>query len=125
MSAWDVWGVPITGGQPTLLLSEAPHRARLYGLYAPQYLADGGRIAFPQSDHVISVAAPGRSPQPLVTTDLPMWGFVMSPDRTRIAYDTEEGTHVVNLATGEDRLVTGGQRARWVGNDTLFVEVPR
>lgn len=125
--AWDVWSVPITGGGSTLVIPNAPDRgtANLRYLYAPQYLADGEQIAFPQSDRLLSVAAPGRSPQPFVTTDVPMWAFAMSPDRSRIAYDTEEGTHVVNLATGEDQLVTGGQRARWVGNDTLFVEVPR
>ncbi len=122
--AWDIWSVPITGGESTLVIPGTGQGSASH-LYSPQYLADGEQIAFPQSDRLISVAAPGRSPQPLVTTDVPTWGFAMSPDRTRIAYDTKEGTHVVNLATGEDQLVTSGRRARWVGNDTLFIEVPR
>lgn len=57
----------------------------------------------------------------MLATEADVDALVMSPDRTRIAYDSGAGTHVVELTTGNDELVTNHHLAGWVGNHTLLV----
>ncbi len=80
-TAWDVWEVPVAGGEPTRLFENAD---------APQYLADG-RIAFfrdgsgDDSPDTLVAAAPGGEPEVLVEYEAED-GTAASPDGTRIAY---------------------------------------
>jgi Tol biopolymer transport system component len=115
-ATWDAWAVPVTGGTPTLVLRNAQWAG---------YLADGKRIAFvPSKAERISIASPGGLRRTLVKTPGHSWPMSISPDRTKIVYESASGTHVVDVATGEASLVAAdGQLAWWAGNDTLFVEV--
>jgi Tol biopolymer transport system component len=66
------------------------------------------------------VDADGGDPRALVEGDaieFPQW----SPDGTRIAYRDTDGIHVVDVATGETSLVSTGDRADWVDEDTLVI----
>lgn len=120
-AAWDVWTVPATGGEPTLLLRNGAH---------PQYLADGQQVAFipplteQQRDEPqpIVIASATGSRRTLVETEGEMWNIAISPDRTKILYNNGTGSHVVDVETGEDTAVPDAERSRWAGDDTLFVE---
>jgi Tol biopolymer transport system component len=115
---WDVWSVPVTGGEPTLVVSDAS-----MGVYGP----DGGQLAYldePRgkwaSSRLMVVDFDGREPRVLVEgsgIEFPSW----SPDGTRIAYTDADGIHVVDVATGATSLVAEGGLADWFGNNTLVV----
>jgi Tol biopolymer transport system component len=115
---WDLWSVPISGGEPTLLVRNAST-----GVYAP----GGGAIAYLDaplgyyaSPRLMLADIDGGDPRVLVEGDRiesPEW----SPDGTRIAYVDTDGTHVVDVSTGEVSLVARGDRASWLGNDMLVI----
>jgi Tol biopolymer transport system component len=115
---WDLWSVPVAGGEPTLLV----HNASM-GVYAP----DGGTLAYldsPRGDWTSSrliVADVGLQRLKLRVQgdriEFPRW----SPDGTRIAYTDADGIHVVDVSTGEASLVAEGVTSDWFGDDTLVV----
>ena len=125
---WDVWSVPVAGGEPTLVVRNAS-----MGVYAP----DGETLAYldsPRGDWTSSrlmlADVDGSDPENdgavvaarlLVEGDeiaFPRW----SPDGTRIAYTDADGTHTVDVSTGETSLVTGDAGVLdWFGDDTLVV----
>jgi len=116
---WDVWSVPVTGGEPTLLVPDAG-----MGVYSP----DGGSLAYldaPRgvwtSSRLMVAGADVSEPRLLVQgdkIDFPRW----SPDGTRIAYTDVGGTYVVDVATGETSLVAAeGEVADWFDEDTLVI----
>jgi dipeptidyl aminopeptidase/acylaminoacyl peptidase len=115
---WDIWSVPVAGGEPTLLVRNAS-----MGVYAP----DGGTLAYldaPRgywsSSRLMVADADGSDPRLLVEgnqIDIPRW----SPDGTRIAYTDADGIHVVDVSTGEASLVAEGETSDWLGDDTLVV----
>ena len=95
---WDVWSVPVTGGEPTLLLENA---------MLPTYFPDGKEIAFVQptdADLVglnISIADAQGSRRTLVQAKKGIWWPTISPDGSRIAYQDGGAIYVVDVATGE------------------------
>jgi dipeptidyl aminopeptidase/acylaminoacyl peptidase len=116
---WDVWSVPVAGGEPTLVVRDAS-----MGVYAP----DGKTLAYldsPRGDwsssRLMVAGADGSDPRLLVQGDeisFPRW----SPDGTRIAYSDTDGTRVVDVSTGEASLVTADAGVLdWFGDDTLVV----
>jgi len=115
---WDLWSVPVVGGEPTLVV----HNASM-GVYAP----DGGTLAYldsPRGDWTSSrlmlADVDGSDPRLLAHGDqieFPRW----SPDGTRIAYTDADGIHVVDVSTGEASLVAEGSKSDWFGDDTLVV----
>ena len=115
-TAWDVWEVPVAGGEPTRLFQNAD---------APQYLADG-RIAFfrpgadDDSPDTLVAAAPGGEPQVLVEYQAED-GTAASPDGTRIAYVDNSVLHLLDLASGESETLADADRFAWVGDDRLLV----
>jgi hypothetical protein len=115
---WDLWSVPVAGGEPTLVVRDAS-----MGVYGP----DGETLAYldaPRgywsSTRLMVADADGSDPRVLVEGDqieIPRW----SPDGTRIAYTDADGIHVVHVSTGETSLVAEGGTSDWFGDDTLVV----
>jgi len=115
---WDLWSVPVAGGEPTLVVRNAS-----MGVYAP----DGGTLAYLDSprgywtsSRLMVADVDGSDPRLLVQGDrieFPRW----SPDGTRIAYTDADGIHVVDVFTGETSLVAEGGTSDWFGDDTLVV----
>jgi Tol biopolymer transport system component len=110
---YDLWSVPVTGGEPTLV-----RRAATFGDYSP----DGNQIAFVEDggfgDLFVAPTAGGRA-QKLATGEIvvPRW----SPDGTRIAYnDGSGGVYVVDVRTGDQTLVVESEHLpAWVDDDRL------
>jgi Tol biopolymer transport system component len=116
---WDVWSVPVAGGDPTLAVHDAG-----MGVYSP----DGASVAYldaPRgvwtSSRLMVAGADGSDPRVLVQgdkIDFPQW----SPDGTRIGYADVGGIYVVDVATGETSLVAeGGDAPDWFDEDTLVI----
>jgi Tol biopolymer transport system component len=117
-SRWDVWTVPVAGGEPTLMVSDAS-----MGVYSP----DGESLAYldaPRgiwtSSRLMVAGADGSDPRLLVEGDkieFPLW----SPDGSRIAYTDGGRDYVVDVATGATTLVAVGGPADWFDEDTLVI----
>lgn len=116
---WDLWSVPVAGGEPTLVRRDAA-----VGVYAPDgrtlaYLdaPDGGSDGWASSLWLVN--ADGSDPRPLV--DGGFHSLRWSPDGTRIAYAGSGEIHVVDVATGEFSHVADGGLGDWLDDDTLVV----
>jgi len=117
---WDVWSVPVTGGEPTLVLRNAAF---------PMYFPDGKEVAFvvPTSSNFagysIGTARAGGegSRRTLVESENTVWLPTMSPDGTGIAYRDGSSIYVVDVPTGESSKVADGETAAWLDDDTLLV----
>ena len=117
---WDLWSVPVAGGEPTLVRRDAA-----MGVYSP----DGTTLAYldaPRSERgdgwsssLWLVDADGSDPRLLVDGDFDFLRW--SPDGTRIAYAGDGEIHVVDVATGESTNVADGDTAEWFDDDTLVV----
>lgn len=111
----DVWTVPVTGGEPTLVIRDAAQ---------PEFLSDGRRIAFvqpgstPLTGSVVAVLATGGKPQPLFEMPDEVIDFQLSPDGTR-ALTSGDGAKMVDLGTGE--MSDLDANAQWAGNDRILV----
>jgi dipeptidyl aminopeptidase/acylaminoacyl peptidase len=116
---WDVWSVPVTGGEPALMLRDAAF---------PVYFPDGKAIAFvePRASSPggvsIQIADAEGSRRTLVEADsYGIWWPSVSPDGTKIAYQEAGSIYVVDVSTGESSKVAKGDNADWLDNDTLIV----
>jgi Tol biopolymer transport system component len=117
---FDVWTVPVTGGEPTLVLRNA---------LFPMVLPDGERIAFVKpsgfdlSGDRISIADAEGSRRTLVEANVAIGFPTMSPDGTGIAYQDDGSIYVVDVSTGESSKVSDGNyfNAAWLDNHTLIV----
>ena len=123
----DVWSVPVTGGEPTLVIEDAEF---------PTPLPDG-TIAFVRNTFrgiwVASIGDPG-SARPLIPQDETVMWLAASPDGTKLMYAREASgprppadpgaVNVVDVGTGavENVLTTRGATlfAEWLDNDTLI-----
>jgi Tol biopolymer transport system component len=118
---FDVWSVPVTGGEPTLVLRNA---------LFPMALPDGEGIAFVKpsgfdlSGDRISIADAEGSRRTLVEANIAIGFPTMSPDGSRIAYRDGSSIYVVDVSTGESSKVADGNaddNAAWLDDDTLIV----
>jgi dipeptidyl aminopeptidase/acylaminoacyl peptidase len=127
---WDVWSVPVTGGEPLLVLRNAAFpMLRAEG-------PEGSQIAFllPQADDFAGRSIMSGRPIPgsdirstLVEANFSIWWPTLSPDGRWIAYEDGGHIYVVDIANldagprGELSKVAEGNTAEWLDNDTLIV----
>lgn len=117
-TTFDAWSVPVTGGEPTIVLQDAA---------IPMYLPDGKTIAFAEIassadvGRAISIADAQGSRRTLVTANEWIWVPTLSPDGSSIAYGDGGSIFVVDVSTGVSKEVAAGDFAEWVGDDTLLV----
>ena len=114
---WDLWSVPVAGGEPSLLARNASVAA--YGPDGAIAYLDSPR-GYWASSRLVIAGVDGGDPRVLVEgdqIDWPRW----SPDGTRIAYSDGDGIHVVDVSTGQTSLVAEGESADWFGEETLVV----
>jgi hypothetical protein len=118
-AVWDLWSVPVSGGEPTLERKNAG-----FGAYSP----DGGTMAYLSPidettfDSTGLWVAPvdGGAPRELVTGSHIRWPK-WSPDGTRIAYGEGEDIYVMDVASGTTTKVANGEDVDWFDDDTLVV----
>jgi Tol biopolymer transport system component len=124
VTKWDVWSVPVTGGDPTLVLRNA-----LFPMLRPEG-PEGERIAFVSpmaadlAGHRIMTGRPTPESdlrQTLVKANDTIWWATMSPDGSRIAYRDGGSIYVVDVSTGESSKVAEGSVPEWLDADTLIV----
>lgn len=116
---FDVWSVPVKGGEPTLVLRNA---------FFPMVLPDG-EVAFVRPSGVdlsggrISIADAEGSRRTLVEANVAIEFPTMSPDGSGIAYQDGGFIYVVDVSTGESSKVADGDyfNAAWLDDDTLIV----
>lgn len=122
--SWDLWTIPATGGEPTLLRRNAAHGSysptdpTIAYLKQPRFDIENGSFG---SGSIWLADADGNDARLLVEgpgLHWPRW----SPDGTRIAYADEDGVYVVNVATGETSRIIDGGAAEWLDDHRLIVE---
>jgi Tol biopolymer transport system component len=113
---YDVWSLPSTGGEPTLVMQNAAQWVPL-----PE---EAGAFVMPADDHFVGprmeiMTAEGRR------TLVEAGGILApsaSPDGSRIVYsDDNADIYIVDVATGEPTKVADGYNASWLDDDTLVV----
>ena len=118
-ATWDLWSVPVTGGEPTLLARNAAQattsEGSTYAFLRPNgEFFTGSRLVIATTDGVRTlVKGTGE-------IDFPK----MSPDGSRIAYGVNNVIYVVDVPTGESSKVADGRMAAWLDDDTLIVAPP-
>ena len=122
---WDVWSVPVTGGEPTLVLRNAS-----FPMLNPAGGPEGVAIGFvsPRPDSFAGRSIMTGRPIPdsdirrtLVEAKSSIWWPTFSPDGRRIAYQDGGSIYVVNVGTGNSSKLANGHTAEWLDNDTLIV----
>jgi hypothetical protein len=118
-SGFDVWSVPVTGGDPELLVEDAAW---------PMYLPDGDLVYVPApvgdmvGDTLVIAAADG-STRTLAEAVAGISGVTVSPNGARVAYG-DDGLYVVEVESGEATMLEGANDAgtwEWVDDDTLLI----
>jgi Tol biopolymer transport system component len=109
---WDLWNVPVTGGEPVLVRHDAAS-----GEYSP----DGQSLGYVRGDALWVVGVDGRDARMLADGAGPA-GLRWSPDGTKIAYATGLSIAVIDVATGESRQIAHGPPVvDWIDDTTLIV----
>jgi Tol biopolymer transport system component len=116
---FDVWSVPVTGGDPELLVEDAAW---------PMYLPDGGLVyvASPRAMHdgdTLVIAAADGSTRTLAEAVDGISRVTVSPDGARVAYGADQ-VRVVAVESGEASLIEGTNDAaswEWVDDHTLLI----
>ena len=116
---WDLWSVPVDGGEPTVLVRNAAQATTSEGsTYA--FLRPNGEI-FTGSSLVIATKDGFRTlVEATGEIDFPK----MSPDGSRIAYGDNNVIYVVDVSTGKSTELADGRMAAWLDDDTLIIAPP-
>ena len=134
--AWDLWMVPVTGGEPLLLR----HNAGWGGSSSAAWLRsiDPRRIGAPYYAYlspvnkddftggglwIASHESRMFAPPVLVRNGHLIWPR-WSPDGTRISYSEGGSIYVLDVATGSATKVAEGGNAEWFDDHTLIVGNP-
>lgn len=115
----DLWTVPVEGGEPARLLSDAA---------VAMPFPNGEGLAFLQPDGggtsgaSIQVDDGHGSRRTLVEAVESIVWPAMSPDGSRITYQDAGFVWVVDVSTGESsRLIRGSYSAAWLGDDKVLL----
>ncbi len=116
-----LYTIPALGGAPTLLVPPTRNGIAVTPAWSP----DGSRVAYCAEDGIYVVPAAGGSPRRVLQTSKSVHSPRWSPDGARLGYvvggiyfvlgedqlgNTETSAiHIVDVATGADRIVTSGQ----------------
>jgi Tol biopolymer transport system component len=117
---WDLWTVPIAGGEATLLREDAG-----FAQYGPDgsivYLDDP--VSF-EGDAIWIMDGDGRNARSLVEGGRYTYWPRFSPDGTKVAYANDGMLEIIDVASGEvTELGVSNQEAdpAWYDDDTLIV----
>jgi Tol biopolymer transport system component len=116
---FDVWSVPVSGGEPKIVVRDAAF---------PMYVSGGKEIAFvvpgPQGFYGprIAILSADGSRRTLLVADNDLYLPRESPDGTRIAYADGGSIYLVDVSTGETTVVADGEQAEWVDDGTIIVK---
>jgi Tol biopolymer transport system component len=104
---WNLWSVPVTGGEPTLLVRNAAQATTfdgpIYAFVRPMDdTFDGSRLVIATPDGF----------RTLVEASFGIFEPKMSPDGSRIAYADGGSIYVVDVSTGESSEVAVGAHGR-------------
>lgn len=114
---YDLWSVPVAGGERTLLVRNAAQAATSYD--GPSYaFVRPLRDALDGSSLVIATPDGFRT---LVEASFEISFPKMSPDGSRIAYRDGGSIYVVDVSTADSAEVAPGGKAAWLDDDTLIV----
>ncbi len=120
---WDIWSVPASGGEPTLVRRDAFMADLSPTGDAIAYVgARRGDAGFETTD--VYVARPDGTDARKIgdgpAVESPRW----SPDGSQIAYSVDaDGIHIVDVGSGERQIIGATGWQEWVDADTLMVEV--
>lgn len=127
---WDLWTVPVTGGQQNLLRRNAgwggfspDHKWLAYLSPVDAQSFTGGSLRIMTFDGGRPYALQEGGARALVRNgglSWPRW----SQDGTRIAYSAGGSIYVLNVATGSATRVAEGGNAGWFDDHTLIVGNP-
>jgi tricorn protease-like protein len=114
----DVWSVPVTGGDPELLVQDAAW---------PMYLRDGGLVYVPSpvemTGDALLIAGADGSTRTLAEAVAGISGVTVSPNGVRVAYGDEQ-LHVVEVESGANsvhEVADGAVAFEWVDDHTVLV----
>lgn len=118
---WDIWSVPVSGGEPTLVHQNG---------FAVDVSPSAARIAFTevvkdldgfQTGALYVARLDGSDARKIAdgSSGISRW----SPDGSELAYETGVGIDIVDVETGEIRSTNANGWPEWVDADTLMIEV--
>ena len=120
---WDVWSVPLTAAgsaKGTILFRDAKAPKAIPGTASVAYVTPV--VGFWEGTG-IGIADGSGSRRTLVTARTAIGKLVPSPDGRSIAYDDDQGTWIVDVATGATRRVSSsGTPQAWRDKDTLLID---
>jgi dipeptidyl aminopeptidase/acylaminoacyl peptidase len=120
-SGWDLWSIPASGGEPSLVAPNA---------FLPDAEPGGDRISFVAIDRdaqfggLYVANSDGSGARQLVKGGIASSRW--SPDGTQIAYadSGQNGLFVLDLASGEmRRLLYSPEWPEWVDQDTMILDM--
>ncbi|HEX5970228.1 MAG TPA: hypothetical protein VFY88_17260 [Intrasporangium sp.] len=120
---WDVWSVPLTAAgsaKGTILFRDAKAPKAIPGTASVAYVSPV--VGFWEGSGIGIVDGSG-SRRTLVTARTAIGKLVPSPDGRSIAYDDDQGTWIVDVATGATRRVSSsGTPQAWRDKNTLLID---